>query len=539
MYALRHWGIALATCLLFACSSSEDAAPAAESAEGSAEASGGAPATARGGSGEALAGDTPDAPAEGSASAENDVGSGDAPALPVRRAVATGSSSAMLSRAGGTIVAGGLIVEVQEGAISETEAIEAALLADAESLGRPLPGSLPLAALRTAPWNADLRRTVLIDVPLHYEVEEGTAVELLAYQPGMRAFIVVGRGTVNAAGNAQFRTRQLGDMIVRATPVPGPQADTHCNVERMAIHDMWPGEPESEVVGLTPEEHRMTREEAFSVLTDYRLLPSYERVDFKNEEVVDSGRTRRDERDHKDEDYLMDPAAALAVTRLAELVDAEWIDPMSGEPAIRVRITESYDSLIEHSRQSTHYQGRGIDLTLSPIPAASLDDRIEWYGRLSQLSVCAGFDYVLFENQWHVHASVAPTQVALARSEGDTVSVERASLARLGSWRPTGVQLPASEVEGNALEWDEGASAFALRTAPVGAAGADSPEGEPGMLSPDGAREVRVRDGRAFLIYRDGGAPIGSTNADGSPVDVRYPLLLDERPGAIQAAWDE
>ena len=496
---------------------------------------------------EELAAETDGSGAEGEGSAslaaEGEAGEGSAeepqeavahPTLPAPVDVTPGASSAMLSRAGGSIVAGDLVVEVQEGALAQTQAVEAALLASPEALGRALPDSLTLAALRTGPWNLALERTVLLDVPLNAALDEGTAVELLAYQPGMRAFIVVGSGVVDAEGRAEFRTRQLGDMIVRAAPVPGPNAASHCDAERIRLHSSWPDAEEDDIVGLTPEEHRMSRADAFSLLTDYRLMPDFARVDFKNEEVVDSGRTRRDERDHKDEDFLMDPAAARAVARLVELVDAEWVDPLTGGPSLRLRITESYDSLIEHSHLSTHYQGRGIDLTLSPVPPASRAERVQWYGRLAQLSVCAGFDYVLFEDQYHVHASVRPTAIAVARAEGDTVQVERASIAELGTWRETGVRLDAAEVERSSLAWDSDASAFSLRTAPVGAA-----EPEDGMVSPDGAREVRVRDGRAFLVYREGAAPLGSTDADGEPVDVRYPVLLDERAGAVQVAWDE
>ncbi|MCB9106966.1 MAG: hypothetical protein H6633_22375 [Anaerolineales bacterium] len=100
------------------------------------------------------------------------------------------------------------------------------------------------------------------------------------------------------------------------------------------------------------------------------------------------------------EDVLMHPAMLGPLTRLNELVKAEW------GGAYQLRVTDAYDSLLEHdppesnpsTRYSLHYDGRAIDVTTWPV---------NWnlYGRLCALAHCAGFDYV--ENEvTHCHASI-------------------------------------------------------------------------------------------------------------------------------------
>jgi hypothetical protein len=211
------------------------------------------------------------------------------------------------------------------------------------------------------------------------------------------------------------------------------------------------------------------------------------------------------------------------VTALAALVANEWIDPVSGESAVRVRITESYDSLIEHSPRSSHYQGRAIDLTLSPIPAASGEERRQWYGRLARLSVCAGFDWVLFENQFHVHASVVPTEYGFAvRDDDGGVTLATGGLGQIRNVR-TRAQRWADPAELESVRWLGGGrvqSAEAAAETNAGASFASVAE------SADGLRQIVVSDGRAYLTNTTPLPGLGSVNADGTPVDVEYPLAL-------------
>jgi hypothetical protein len=262
-----------------------------------------------------------------------------------------------------------------------------------------------------------------------------------------------------------------------------------CADTPLRIGRSWPGPSEDSVVGLVPEDDRMPRESAFLWLTDLRVVSDPVVLEFKNEEVRNSGATRADERDHQDEDFLMDPAAAIATRALAELVRTEWIDPISGQAAYRVRVTEAFDSLIEHSRQSTHYHGRAVDLTLSPVPSTAGAAREHYYGRLASLSVCAGYDYVLFENAYHVHVSVKPTRVMVDDGADGTMT---ARIQNLNRWyrQPPGA------------------------TTQIGSS------------TPDGLRELVVDEGLIWLGYSGGRVPLGSENADGSPVPMRYPQAV-------------
>ncbi len=101
-----------------------------------------------------------------------------------------------------------------------------------------------------------------------------------------------------------------------------------------------------------------------------------------------------------EEDILMHPALIAPLARLNRLVQIEW------GTTVQLRVTDAYDSQLDHDPPQTdptqayslHYEGRAIDLTLSPI------DRSQ-YGRLCALAHCAGFDWVLHEGT-HCHASI-------------------------------------------------------------------------------------------------------------------------------------
>jgi hypothetical protein len=91
-------------------------------------------------------------------------------------------------------------------------------------------------------------------------------------------------------------------------------------------------------------------------------------------------------------DRMMTAKLKVKTDSLADLVQAEW----SG---VKLRVTEAWDEDDEHSANSTHYEARGIDMTTHPRDPAK-------YGRLGRLAVNAGFDWVWYEDQRHVHASM-------------------------------------------------------------------------------------------------------------------------------------
>jgi hypothetical protein len=90
---------------------------------------------------------------------------------------------------------------------------------------------------------------------------------------------------------------------------------------------------------------------------------------------------------------MMTPKLQAKLDALAALVKQEW-------PGQSLRVTEAWDENMEHTTGSVHYEGRAADLTVSDQDNAKL-------GRLGQLAVDAGCDWVWYENTLHVHVSVA------------------------------------------------------------------------------------------------------------------------------------
>jgi len=388
--------------------------------------------------------------------------------------------------------------EFPDGSVEAAVEVVARVHARASDSPRPAPAGVALLSFSAEPWNPPLQQNVVVRMPVPEGVPPGTMLELLGWQPSMRAYMVVATGLREAeTGLVSFGVRQMGDFVLRAQPTQRTDFAGRCPDRRIPLGHSWPGSPEDETVGLVELEDRLPRELAFNVLTDFRLIRRDSAVEFKNEEVRDSGATRSDDRDHQDEDFMMDPGAAAAVNRLGDMVALEWIDPLSGEPSYRVRVTEAYDSLIEHSQRSTHYHGRAIDLTLSPVPAPGEVERRLYYGRLSSMSVCAGFDYVLFENMYHVHASVLPTRILVREPSGATRS---ARLVRPDVWY-------AEEGSGVAF----------------------SP------VAQDGLRTLTVGSAGLWLTNGVATPPLGSVDADGVPVDLLYPFGIDAQV-PVQAA---
>lgn len=455
--------------------------------------------------------------------------------IPDRHDFTPGSGGATVHANAATIVAGDMRLEVRPNSLKEPQVVQIATKRP-EDLDLSMPPGLMVGAASGSPRDAGFLPVAHWHIPLSYVLEPGTTLEVLSWHPQLKTWLNLGDAQVAANGtHAVFFTMVMGDVVLRKKPIRAFEKEEDlCPGPRFKLREEWPGKEEM-TVGLSTEETRIPREQAFRYLTDYRLGNGLAQCIFKNEETL--GLWHRNAvagQSYVDEDFLMDPNAAAALQLLETLVAHEWIDPYTGEPAVQIRVTEAYDSLIEHSKVSSHYHGRALDLTFSPVPPPGAVPRRQYYGRLARLAVCAGFDYVLFEDNFHVHASVLGTKVAVLVQDsekkygvlsGDLAAPER---WKLHPYRWTDDEFkPVNIVWGgwNTLEIrDAKNQALILRRGEQGAtqqaAGSDAPI----RTHRIGTQELRVAADQLYLVNTEGRPTIGSGSENHAPVAVPTPV---------------
>jgi hypothetical protein len=158
--------------------------------------------------------------------------------------------------------------------------------------------------------------------------------------------------------------------------------DSKKSSDYMKLGEKIPNKSEVSVVGPLTKKIKRDSDE-------FKTLIKYENTNviFKDEEGTGA-------------DRMMTPRLAEKINGLANLVLIEW------DAAVKLRITEAWDENDEHATNSIHYEGRAADITTS-------DKDFEKLGRLGYLAVKAGCDWVFYENNQHVHVSVAKDAVPL------------------------------------------------------------------------------------------------------------------------------
>lgn len=448
------------------------------------------------------------------------------------RPVEFGEAGAHLGDAGGTLVAGDCRLVVSAGSRREP-GVQQISCFSIDDVARSLPPGVILAAGDSNPANLGLKRIAKFYVPMQRAIPEEVGsleVEMLSFHEQIGAWLTVGFATVSANDpTAMFLTDHIGPFVVRARPAWSEDRLNACDGATFNLGEGIPGS-EDIAVGATPREARLTRAEAFSVLSDGRTFSVGEGVRFKNEEG-DATRpgVSRDVLNHQDEDYLMDPMLAESLGFLAQLVRNEWRTAFTDEPAFELRITDAFDTQIEHRADSTHYQGRALDLTLEPLPRALLASRRAFYGRLARLAVCAGFDYALFENRFHVHVATRTSRIALLTDGPVGWALWAFSFSQPTVWTklaegigkaPAGVSWP-SEARVEVLADDGAVRGVVGDDGVYREVAAERPAAPP--LQTLGNRTVRLVDGRAFLGSANGLISPGSAGADGLPLVFESP----------------
>ena len=187
-----------------------------------------------------------------------------------------------------------------------------------DQIREPRPPSVPLAVAELHPLNDSSKEFAELTFPLRVDVAEGTVLQLLVYRPAMRTFAVVDESRVTSEGLVHFRTNVFHQFVIIAQP---RLRETSCPGAALNIHDSVPGRREDSVVGTVPLDLRVSREDAFRVLSDMRYFPGSDRIVFKDEEVK-----LAKEQPYDGEDYLVDPRLAIPLMRLSYGIEQETQD---------------------------------------------------------------------------------------------------------------------------------------------------------------------------------------------------------------------
>lgn len=459
--------------------------------------------------------------------------------IPPENAFREGAGGATVHREAATIVAGDMRLEVRAKSLKEPQVVQIATR-EPSDFDRVLPPGLLVGAGTGSPRDAGFLPVARWHIPLTHQMEAGTVLEVLSWHPLLKTWLNLGDAAVTANGtHALFFTMVMGDVVLRRKPIKAIDVGEElCPGENFRLREEWP-DKEEVAVGLSTEDDRMSREDAFRYLNDYRLGNGLAQCVFKNEETL--GLWHRNAvagESYIDEDYLMDPNAAAALQILELLVAHEWTDPYTGEPAVQIRVTEAYDSLAEHSSTSSHYHGRALDLTFSPVPPPGSRPRREYYGRLARLAVCAGFDYVLFEDNFHVHASVLATEVAaLVQDDDGQYGVLSGDLIAPEQWKLHSHRWHADDFEATSIAWggwntlevgSEAGEALLLQRERSGVERTDTSTHPPIRRIRTGTQELRVVAEQLYLVNTEGRPSIGSGDekhaAVAVPTPVQFPL---------------
>lgn len=290
-----------------------------------------------------------------------------------------------------------------------------------------------LAAWSMEP-SGELDAPIYVRFPLPEPAEPGETLELWTEDDegwwGQSIGVVTGDGRHLATTMLHFSKQAVtGRDVARAGFVSGQ----YCNGETadappLALCVPTPGPTESGVVGaIAPAAERPTHATMFDRLVDLGSPERLgDRVVFKNEESPGASTacdgTYAGRPGFENEDYFGDPAL------VEPLVELERLVRLRSCGSLKLLVTETFDTMDEHTDASLHYEGRAVDLSLigaNPSTGA-VDCQARRYtfglGRLAQLAVEAGFGHVEYEafaskklgldktanrSSHHVHASVA------------------------------------------------------------------------------------------------------------------------------------
>lgn len=188
--------------------------------------------------------------------------------------------------------------------------------------------------------------------------------------------VLFGYGTIMAYGSNRF-FKSILDVILNRLSTNSQKSLAAPIMPKSLVGEKSPNLPEQNVKASGPFKNKILRDTPeFNTL----VTNTNSNVIYKDEEKTGA-------------DQIMTPKLSSAVDYLANLVMQKW----NGQ--VKLRITESWDENNEHSNNSLHYEARAADMTTSDLDKSKLST-------LFDLAKTAGFDWVWYEDETHIHASV-------------------------------------------------------------------------------------------------------------------------------------